>query len=204
MTLNTSSILCLKLSCDRPFHVTINVTCHAFTIIKCLLLFRKKCFICRNIIFVANLPTNRQSSHICPGLESPYSQSRCKPFWTDQELCLHMSTRWYNRVFYLFLYKILALMAIPRTGRDMHCQLDEYQESVEFRLCYLSKAKISLTKRDLPSFNLTLALRISFGSGLKVFAISPIGCSKSRVKSNSIPSFTFIGRMVMLNNSSMY
>ena len=153
MTLNTSSILCLKLSCDRLFHVTINVTCHAFTIIKCLLLFRQKCFIWSNFIFVTNLPTNRQNSHICPGLESPYSLSQCKPFWTSQELCLHMSTRRCNRVFYLFLYKILAWMAALRIERDMHCQLDEYQESVEFRQCYLLKAEISLINlEEFPHF----------------------------------------------------
>ena len=51
---------------------------------------------------------------------------------------------------------------------------------------------------------LTLALRISFGSGLKVFAISPIGCCRSKVNSNNIPSCTFIGRILMLKHNSIH
>lgn len=90
-------------------------------------------------------------------------------------------------------------MVIRRIGQDMHCQLDEYQESVVFRRYCLSKAIIFFISNVwFISYDLTLALRISFGSGLKVFAISPIGCSKSKVKSNNIPSLTFIGRILIL------
>ena len=114
-------------------------------------------------------------------------------------LYLHMSTRWCNRVFCLSPYKISALMVIRQIEQDMHCQLGGCQESVAFRLYCLLKAKMFFLSQTVSQIdNLTLALRISFGRGLKVFAISPIGCSKSKVKSNSIPSFTFIGRILIL------